>query len=141
MTISSIREDPLTAIAAANWAMGSGTTKPFDPELVERIFKQELLEGACAQSRVVTLELSSYLELYLWPHFSAAIASFAHVMSIVLLLNEKFREGVPAWPVSLNFRRAWMLPWRHAICAQYVDCIFTCVLTHRYSPHARARTR
>ena len=37
-----------------------------------------------------------YLERYLWPNFGAG-ASNEHVLSIVRLVNEKFREGVPAW--------------------------------------------
>jgi hypothetical protein len=43
------------------------------------------------------LEISQYLENYLWPHFDAATASFEHVMSMVMMINEKFREGVPGW--------------------------------------------
>ena len=43
------------------------------------------------------LEISQYLEAYLWPHFDAASASPAHVMSILLMLNEKFKEQVSAW--------------------------------------------
>jgi hypothetical protein len=41
--------------------------------------------------------VSQYLEGYLWPHFDAATASDGHVMSMLLMINEKFREGVPAW--------------------------------------------
>ncbi|XP_062502366.1 RNA helicase aquarius-like [Corticium candelabrum] len=40
---------------------------------------------------------SQYLENYLWPNFDAEQASDAHVMSIVVMVNEKFRENVPAW--------------------------------------------
>jgi hypothetical protein len=42
-------------------------------------------------------QVSQYLEGYLWPHFDAATASDAHVLSIAVMVNEKFREGVPAW--------------------------------------------
>lgn len=34
--------------------------------------------------RVMLLEISQYLENYLWPHFDAATASHAHVMSIMV---------------------------------------------------------
>ena len=44
------------------------------------------------------LEFSQYLENYLWPNYSAE-ATDAHVMSIVVMVNEKFRERVPAWEV------------------------------------------
>ena len=43
------------------------------------------------------LEISQYLENYLWPNFDAATASLEHIMSIILMVNEKFRENVPAW--------------------------------------------
>ena len=43
------------------------------------------------------LELSRYLEAYLIPHFDAAKASYAHVMSVVALVVEKGREGVAPW--------------------------------------------
>lgn len=43
------------------------------------------------------LEVSQYLENYLWPNFDASTASYEHIMSILLMVNEKFREGVPAW--------------------------------------------
>lgn len=48
------------------------------------------------------LEFSQYLENYLWKHYEAGRATHAHMMSIVVLLNEKFRERVPAWQVSTN---------------------------------------
>lgn len=43
------------------------------------------------------LELSQYLENYLWPNFPEEGATSAHVLSILAMVNEKFREGVPAW--------------------------------------------
>jgi hypothetical protein len=46
------------------------------------------------------LEFSQYLENYLWPHYEKFESTFAHMMSIVCMLNEKFRERVPAWDVS-----------------------------------------
>lgn len=45
------------------------------------------------------LEFSQYLENYLWPNYSTD-ASDAHVLSIVVMVNEKFRERVPAWEVG-----------------------------------------
>lgn len=50
------------------------------------------------------LEFSQYLENYLWPHYEEGKASHAHMMSIVVMLNEKFRERVPAWQVSGSYR-------------------------------------
>ncbi|KAK4379778.1 hypothetical protein RND71_001640 [Anisodus tanguticus] len=43
------------------------------------------------------LEVSQYLENYLWPNFDPEASSFEHVMSMILMVNEKFRENVAAW--------------------------------------------
>jgi intron-binding protein aquarius len=93
----------LTKLSAENWANAGADGKPaaaFNPELVNTIYNDEL-GGSSDQppglKRVMMLEVSQYLENYLWPNFSAETASFEHVMSIILMVNEKFREGVPAW--------------------------------------------
>lgn len=44
----------------------------------------------------MVLEFSQYLENYLWPNYKPK-SSHAHVMSIVVMLNEKFRERVQVW--------------------------------------------
>ena len=49
------------------------------------------------------LEVSQYLELYLWKHYKPDSSSFSHLMSIIIMVNEKFRERVPAWEVSSAF--------------------------------------
>ncbi|XP_056697609.1 uncharacterized protein [Spinacia oleracea] len=43
------------------------------------------------------LEISQYLENYLWHSFDSETASFEHDMSMILMINEKFRENVAAW--------------------------------------------
>jgi hypothetical protein len=53
---------------------------------------------ACAALRhIIVPQVSQYLEGYLWPFFDPAAATDGHVMSILVMVNEKFREGVPAW--------------------------------------------
>jgi hypothetical protein len=47
--------------------------------------------------QVGSLEFSQYLEQYLWPAFDATTASIEHVLSIVLMVNEKLREQAPGW--------------------------------------------
>lgn len=47
------------------------------------------------------LEFSQYLENYLWPNYVSSNATFAHMMSIIIMLNEKFRERVAPWQVSI----------------------------------------
>lgn len=39
--------------------------------------------------RVMILEVSQYLENYLWPNFDPEASSFEHVMSMMLMVNEK----------------------------------------------------
>lgn len=45
------------------------------------------------------LEFSQYLEKYLWPNYKRETATHAHIMSIVAMVNEKFRERVEVWPL------------------------------------------
>ncbi|XP_050234237.1 uncharacterized protein LOC126682560 [Mercurialis annua] len=106
ITLSEIQRDHLTKIAAANWLKTSGSddkskSEEFDPELVKKIYEKELKvkEGRkpVPLQRVMILEVSQYLENYLWPNFDPETATFEHVMSMILMVNEKFRENVAAW--------------------------------------------
>ncbi|KAK7310334.1 hypothetical protein RJT34_07787 [Clitoria ternatea] len=104
ITLSEIQRDRLTKIAEANWLKTGDATRPvkdFDPELVRKIYETELLvkEGSkpVPLQRVMILEVSQYLENYLWPHFDPLSATFEHIMSIIIMVNEKFRENVAAW--------------------------------------------
>ncbi|KAK4424856.1 RNA helicase aquarius [Sesamum alatum] len=103
ITLSEIQRDRLTKIAAENWAktVDSVPKKPFSPDLVNEIYYTELtVKGGrkpVPLQRVMILEVSQYLENYLWPNFSPETASFEHVMSMILMVNEKFRENVAAW--------------------------------------------
>ncbi len=45
------------------------------------------------------LEFSQYFENYLWPNYKHSQSTHAHMMSIVVMVNEKFRERVDAWAV------------------------------------------
>jgi hypothetical protein len=99
---------------------------PFDPAVVQDIYRDELSNGTKKppSSRIVLLELGCYLENFLWPNFvspsmalsrdkekaggaetkqketlvqKVPISTYEHVMSIILMVNEKFRENVAAW--------------------------------------------
>lgn len=48
----------------------------------------------------VFLSHSQYLENYLWVNYTEEVSSNAYLMSICCIVNEKFRENVPAWEVS-----------------------------------------
>nr|XP_027114072.1 RNA helicase aquarius-like [Coffea arabica] len=104
ITLTEIQRDRLTKIAAANWAKTGDSTsakKPFSPQLVKEIYDNELTVKGGRKSvplqRVMILEVSQYLENYLWPNFDPETATFEHVMSMILMVNEKFRENVAAW--------------------------------------------
>lgn len=98
ITLSEIQRDRLTKIAAANW-LNSGENveekKPFDPDVVREIYETELLvkkeRKPVPLQRVMILEVSQYLENYLWPNFDPEAATFEHVMSMILMVNEKVR--------------------------------------------------
>ena len=62
--------------------------------MVCTLYNEELLKGEI--SRLQLLELSGYLENYLWKHLCED-SSFEHVFSILMMVNEKFREGVPVF--------------------------------------------
>lgn len=101
LTLKDIHKDELMQIADERWSaavLASGSIPPFDPALVSKIYNTELggQGGLPSQRRVALLELSQYLENYLWPNFSGE-SSFDHIFSIVMLVNEKQKEGVAMW--------------------------------------------
>ncbi|KAI3936782.1 hypothetical protein MKW92_043376 [Papaver armeniacum] len=109
ITLGDIQRDELTKLASGNWSKTTkDSNKPFDPELVKQIYESELSakedNKPVSLHRVMMLEVSQYLENYLWPNFDSETASFEHVMSVILMINEKFRENVAAW-VCLSDKR------------------------------------
>lgn len=48
----------------------------------------------------ISVSHSQYLENYLWVNYTEEVSSNAYLMSICCIVNEKFRENVPAWEVS-----------------------------------------
>ena len=80
------------AIAEEHWR--GSKTKPWDPALVTKLYKEELLPSNFALNKVMILEYSQYLEKYLWPNYDPLKATDAHVLSLVCMVNEKFREQV-----------------------------------------------
>ena len=83
-------------IARKNWG-GSEGVAAFDAKIVDDLYDTHLKSNGFTQKQIAAIEFTHYLELYLWPNFDPATASMAHVMSIVLMVNEKFREQNPGW--------------------------------------------
>lgn len=50
----------------------------------------------------MVLEFSQYLENYLWPYYKPD-SSYQHMLSIVNMVNEKFRERVQVWHVFRKY--------------------------------------
>eukprot|EP00466_Bigelowiella_natans_P014616 jgi/Bigna1/85349/estExt_fgenesh1_pg.C_30315 len=100
-TVKDILNDRLTPLANAYWALGQKSLRPYDAKVVEQIYKTELSGSDLKKinSRAVLLEFSSYLENYLWKNLDPKTSTFSHIMSIVMMVNEKFRENVPIWDV------------------------------------------
>jgi hypothetical protein len=90
ITLNQIQRDRITKIATANWSVtrNGNASVAFNAQLVVDIYRTELTVSAPLQ-RVMVLEISQYLENYLWPHFDPLTATFEHVMSIILMVNEK----------------------------------------------------
>ena len=90
LVLAQIAADRLTKVAEENWsAAAQSAEKPpsFRPELVQEIYKRELGGGAASPpklKRVMMLEISQYLENYLWPFFDEEASSNAHIMSILV---------------------------------------------------------
>jgi intron-binding protein aquarius len=61
--------------------------------MIKDIYTREIFKGN--SSRFQLLEVSSYLENYLWPHYSKE-RSQEHTLSILLMVNEKYKNGLSA---------------------------------------------
>jgi intron-binding protein aquarius len=100
LTVTGIQTDPLMKTAARVWQRNEGeAASVWDEAVCADIYATELGGGARPPSlkRVQLLEISQYLEQYLWPHFDEGTSSATHVLSIMMMVNEKFRESVAAW--------------------------------------------
>ncbi len=85
-----IAGDSLTKVADENWsaaAQSRGGLPAFNAALVEEIYKRELAGNSKVPAKlkcIMLLEISQYLENYLWPHFDAGTSSDAHILSILV---------------------------------------------------------
>lgn len=70
------------------------------------------------------LEFSQYLEKYLWPSYVAEKASRAHTLSIVVMINEKFRERVLVWEAFQKLPEQFPGFIRNVLSATLEDSIY-----------------
>lgn len=100
VTISQINADVISLLATKYWSLETQADHlPFDANVVDEIYTKEIQDSKHSIRRIMMLEFSQYLENYLWPNYKAGESSHAHVMSIVVMVNEKFRERVEVWPI------------------------------------------
>ncbi|KAJ1676121.1 hypothetical protein EV182_008836, partial [Spiromyces aspiralis] len=91
-----IDQDEVSVLAKGAWLSG----KPkYDAELVRRLFVERLARPESHSKDVMLLDLNQYLEKYLWPFFDEDESSDEHVLSIVMLVNEKVRQNIKPWLV------------------------------------------
>ncbi|XP_016424989.1 intron-binding protein aquarius-like [Sinocyclocheilus rhinocerous] len=81
------------------WAPHVKNKLPFDSQVIEDIYQNEILKSKFAIRKIMLLEFSQYLENYLWPNYTPEASTNGYLMSICCIVNEKFRENVPAWEV------------------------------------------
>ncbi|KAM9064638.1 RNA helicase aquarius isoform X1 [Sarcophilus harrisii] len=98
-TVSQINAEFVTQLACKYWAPHVKNKSPFDSKVIEAIYEKEIVRSRFAIRKIMLLEFSQYLENYLWINYSPEVSSKAYLMSICCMVNEKFRENVPAWEI------------------------------------------
>lgn len=97
--VSQINAEYVTQLSNKYWAPHVKNKLSFDPQVVEDIYQNEILKSKFAIRKIMLLEFSQYLENYLWPNYTPEASTNGYLMSICCIVNEKFRENVPAWEV------------------------------------------
>ncbi|KAL0096664.1 aquarius [Phycomyces blakesleeanus] len=95
LTLTDIQSDSISKLAEKHFGK-SGKTE-WDPSVVETIMETELVPSNYDPKKLMLLEFAQYLEKYLWPYFDSETASLNHILSICLVVNEKFRQRVSPW--------------------------------------------
>ncbi|XP_035724204.1 RNA helicase aquarius-like isoform X1 [Vespa mandarinia] len=97
-TVEQINADKITQLANKYWAPHTTDIHlSFNSQIVDDIYIQEICASKFSIRRIMMLEFSQYLENFLWPNYHVETATRAHTMSIVVMVNEKFRERVQVW--------------------------------------------
>ncbi|KAI7863636.1 P-loop containing nucleoside triphosphate hydrolase protein [Spinellus fusiger] len=95
LTLKDIQSDSISKLAEKHF--GQSKNISWDPTVVETIMETELVPTNYDPKKLMLLEFAQYLEKYLWPYFDSKKASLNHVLSICLVVNEKFRQRVSPW--------------------------------------------
>ncbi|KAG0055975.1 hypothetical protein BGZ83_006742 [Gryganskiella cystojenkinii] len=93
-TVKDMQNDTVAAFTD----LWSGDAEPeFDASLIDRVFHDELVKNDFSVTKLTLLEVGQYLEKYLWKHYQPDRSTTTYILSIVLMVNEKFRSRVEAW--------------------------------------------
>ncbi|XP_017104861.2 RNA helicase aquarius [Drosophila bipectinata] len=118
LTMSQLSSDVIWQLASKYWAPDTKEDHlPYSAKIIEKIYSDEIATGNPGHSarRINMLEFSQYLEQYLWPHYQRETATHAHLMSIVIMANEKFRERVEVWTVFEKLPDQYPSFFRHVL--------------------------
>ncbi|CAF4969085.1 unnamed protein product [Rotaria sp. Silwood1] len=96
-TVEQISKDRITLLSEQYWASYALQRRAYDRLVVDEIYIKELLGTNFNLRRIILLEFSQYLENFLWPNLNPDQCSPYHVMSVCVMVNEKFRERVQPW--------------------------------------------
>lgn len=92
VTVNDVMNDHITQVASNTWASSSPDSNAYDDKLIKSIYQKEIQSND--RNRVKLLDFTGYLERYLWTHFDSKTASIEHILSMIILINEKFRSGL-----------------------------------------------
>ncbi|TNM95300.1 hypothetical protein fugu_016383 [Takifugu bimaculatus] len=98
-SVAQINAEYVTQLANKYWAPHATNKLPFDLKVMGDIYETEIVQSKFSIRKIMLLEFSQYLENYLWVNYTPEVSSHAFLMSICCIVNEKFRENVPAWEV------------------------------------------
>ncbi|KAF9438956.1 hypothetical protein BGZ76_002619 [Entomortierella beljakovae] len=95
-TVKDMQNDSVAVLAEA-WTKSEKAAEDYDASVIERVYKDEIVKNNFSVTKLALLEVNQYLEKYLWRHYDPTQSPTIHVLSIVLMVNEKFRSRVEAW--------------------------------------------
>lgn len=97
-------DDDVFELADKYWSPAKSARElaAFDVNLVRDIYLNHIRASNFHPKRILAFELSQYLECYLWPNYSPETSCLEYVLSIVTMVNQKFRERVAAWQAFKN---------------------------------------
>ncbi|ORX52031.1 P-loop containing nucleoside triphosphate hydrolase protein [Hesseltinella vesiculosa] len=113
LTMQEMESDPIAVLA--NQHFGQTKKVKFDAKFVNDIIDSHLAPSQYNPRQIMLLEYTQYLEKYLWPFFDPAKASFQHVLSICLMVNEKYRQRVSPWDTITDDAEKFDALFRHVL--------------------------